>query len=177
VLTALGHSVVTAPVLSTYASTAARAANAALVEREEQFRVAFTCADVLELAEGELAALVEGKDVVTVLFTLNELYAADLARTTRLMLRLGGCLKRGARLVVVDSPGDYAVVTLGGGKKYPMYWFLDHTLLEQATSPEGEACWEKVEEDKARWFRMPVGLRYPIELENMRYQTHVYHRI
>ena len=38
----------------------------------------------------------------------------------------------------------------------------------------GEKQWEKVHAQDSRWFRLPKGLRYPIELEDMRYQVHLY---
>ena len=37
--------------------------------------------------------------------------------------------------------------------------------------------WEKVVDEESKWFRLPPGLRYPIELENMRYQIHLYRRL
>lgn len=42
--------------------------------------------------------------------------------------------------------------------------------------------WKKVESVPSRWFRLPIQeshqlLRYPIELENMRYQMHLYERL
>ena len=34
--------------------------------------------------------------------------------------------------------------------------------------------WEKLESADSVWFRLAEGLRYPIQLENMRYQMHLY---
>ena len=78
--------------------------------------------------------------------------------------------------MVVDSPGSYSTVTINGSeKKYPMQWLLDHTML--STKATAGTAWEKVASDESKWFRLPEGLQYPIKLENMRYQFHLYRRL
>lgn len=157
--------------------------------------------------------------MVTLMFTLNELYATSRAGAHALLLGVSAAAERGTLLLVVDSPGSYSTVRLGAGeKRYPMRWLLDHALLiaapgalggdeaevgpgvEQGDGSGGvvgrgvrdkvedgvrgverkkqaPAAWEKVVEEESKWFRMPEGLRYPIELENMRYQMHLYRRL
>ncbi|PHH85155.1 hypothetical protein CDD83_824 [Cordyceps sp. RAO-2017] len=136
--------------------------------------VAFRQADALALTEGELARLA-GPDplLVTLLFTLNELYTdAGPARTTAFLRALARALPSGSLLLVVDSPGSYSEAAVGRDKKrYPMHWLLGHTLLD-ARAP-GYA-WERLESHDSLWFRLPEGLSYPIQLENMRYQMHLY---
>jgi len=112
------------------------------------------------------------------------LYSTSLSLTQKFLLNLTSTLSTGAMLLVVDSPGSYSTITLNGAeKKYPMQWLLDHTLLTQADrDPTGkkkemDAKWEKVHEDESRWFRLSPDLRYPIELENMRMQVHLYRRL
>jgi len=83
-------------------------------------------------------------------------------------------------LLVVDSPGSYSETSIGKeSKRYPMQWLLNHTLLE--TSKErggkGDVKWEKLVSDESRWFRLADDLKYPISLENMRYQVHLYRRL
>ena len=103
-------------------------------------------------------------------------------------------MPKDSHLLVVDSPGSYAEIQLGRTtarvdtgedkvaptKKYPMKWLLDHTLLEVAKDGD-ETAWEKVESEDSLWFRIEQKdrekLRYPIELENMRYQLHCYRRL
>ena len=84
-------------------------------------------------------------------------------------------------LLVVDSPGSYSTVSLNGAdKNYPMQWLLDHTLLADTSggkAKEEVRMWEKVQEDDSRWFRLDDRLSYPIELENMRMQLHLYRRL
>ncbi|KAI1495041.1 hypothetical protein F5X96DRAFT_340349 [Biscogniauxia mediterranea] len=157
--------------------------------------------------------------LVTLLFTLNELYASEggVGRTTAFLRRLGLVIPPGSLLLVVDSPGSYSEAAVGredgmdggggggggGGKKrYPMQWLLDHTLLrvpededrkrrnrgkkspssgqdegekqQTETGRVGGCRWEKLESHDSVWFRLSEGLRYPIALENMRYQMHLY---
>ncbi|RYC57749.1 hypothetical protein CHU98_g8463 [Xylaria longipes] len=50
---------------------------------------------------------------------------------------------------------------------------------EEKKEEEGEEekdgiRWEKIESRDSVWFRVADGLRYPIPLENMRYQMHLY---
>uniref|UniRef100_L2FU75 Uncharacterized protein n=1 Tax=Colletotrichum fructicola (strain Nara gc5) TaxID=1213859 RepID=L2FU75_COLFN len=138
----------TPPPLSKYANAAARASNAALLPASH-LTATFTQRDVLSMSRDELGSAL-GNDVllVTLLFTLNELYtSAGIGKTTAFLLNL--------------SATD------------PMQWLLDHTLRKDDKPVEG-CLWEKVESHDSVWFRLAEGLRYPISLENMRYQMHLY---
>lgn len=133
------------------------------------------------------------------MFTLNELYTTSLALTQAFLLNLTECVGRGALLLVVDSPGSYSSVLLGGReKRYPMQWLVDHVLLGGWEETSGQAgkegrdgeegregkkgrseskpLWTKLREEESRWFRLSGKCEYPIELENMRFQLHVYRR-
>ncbi|KAI9855863.1 MAG: hypothetical protein M1813_009382 [Trichoglossum hirsutum] len=183
----LGDNVTTAPSLSKYASEKAKAVNVPLVCGDD-YSVTFHQCDLLSIDIHKLESLVKESNLITLMFTLNELYSSSIPQTTKFLLSLSALVRSGTFLLVVDSPGSYSTVEFGNsensidgatgtGKKYPMHWLLDHTLLE--TSSEGEpdlqhARWKKLVSDDSRWFRLPDGLRYPIELENMRYQIHLY---
>jgi 25S rRNA (uracil2843-N3)-methyltransferase len=183
VISSLTKHLTTAPTLSKYASAAIKVANAPLVTFED-FCISFQQLDVLTGDHDGLTTILKDAALVTLMFTLNELYSTSLALTQKFLLNLTASLPKGAMLLVVDSPGSYSTITLNGAeKKYPMQWLLDHTLLNQASSDvketqkSQEASWEKVHEDESRWFRLDSVLRYPIELENMRMQLHLYRRI
>lgn len=178
---------VTAPVPSAYASAAARARAVPLVDADRLQDVSFARADVLALDRDGLAALVGagagdgGRPPVlaTLLFTLNELFTSGgVGRTTGFLLALTSVLPRGSLLLVVDSPGSYSEATVGReAKRYPMQWLLDKILLRAEDGEEDEGpAWVKVEEKESAWFRLSHGLRYPIQLEDMRYQMHLYRR-
>jgi 25S rRNA (uracil2843-N3)-methyltransferase len=183
VIDSIAKQVTTAPSISKYASAAVKAANIPLVD-SINFGVSFHQQDILSSDFTVLATLLEDVTLVTLLFTLNELYSTSLASTQTFLLNLTATMPRGAILLVVDSPGSYSTITLNGAeKKYPMQWLLDHTLLEQASSNAkesgnaDEAKWEKLHEEESRWFRLDTSLAYPIDLENMRMQVHLYRRL
>lgn len=175
----LSNSLITPPPLSKYASAAAKAANFAMLEKDN-FTTRFIQADVLSQSKQNFKNMFgDTPTITTLLFTLNELYSASIPKATTFLLNLTATMKPGSLLLVVDSPGSYSTAALGDkAKKYPMQWLMDHTLLEK-TKPDGPnspACWEKLVTDESRWFRLPDGLWYPIPLENMRYQVHLFRR-
>ncbi|KAI9664320.1 MAG: hypothetical protein M1831_002253 [Alyxoria varia] len=150
-------------------------------------------------------------NIITLTFTLNELYAVSIAKTQAFLLRLTKQIRKAGVLMIVDSPGTYSTVGLGDPekdaktKKYPMAWLLDHALLKVAPevfSPSDDAIpdnrthtskqherkplWKKREDlsSESQWFRLPkherngtTSLKYPLQLENMRYQVHVFERV
>lgn len=195
----------TPPALSKYASAAAQAANTALVRSEQVQHVAFRQHDVLALSKDDLTSLLSlatttspelGKQpvLITLLFTLNELFTAGgIGKTTAFLLTLTSVLPSGSLLLVIDSPGSYSETTVGKeAKRYPMQWLLDRILLGTTKTTkttttkdagggggnedDGGAEWEKVESADSVWFRLGPELKYPIPLEDMRYQMHLYRR-
>ncbi|KAF2220416.1 hypothetical protein BDZ85DRAFT_241005 [Elsinoe ampelina] len=168
------------PTITKYASTAAKAANTSLLPPESMTSKSIQ-QDLLDANLDCIRPLFQTSDLVTMMFTLNELYSTSVSKTQRLLFELTVATSPGTLFLVVDSPGSYSTVTLNGTeKKYPMQWLLDHTLLEASRNtrilPRGKH-WQKVLSDDSRWFRLPKGLQYPIELENMRYQIHLYRRL
>ena len=180
----------TAPTLSPYASAKAKAANAPLI-RPDTLTLEFLKQDVLNMATEQMLDNFANASLVTLMFTLNELYSTSMSKTTNLLLSLTMLLSPGALLLVVDSPGSYSTVGIGHAsnsvnenklKKYPMHWLLDHTLLESAAvgsskNVSGDRQWEKIESRVSEWFRLSNQLRYPVDLEDMRYQLHLYRRL
>ncbi|MBE3046127.1 hypothetical protein IMZ48_27035 [Candidatus Bathyarchaeota archaeon] len=161
----------TAPQLPSSASAAAVASNKPFIS-PDAITTSFHQHDVLSLDGETLGGLLGTSPVVvTLLFTLNELYTSGgIGKTTAFLLKLGALLAQGSLLLVVDSPGSYAETGVGGSsKQYPMRWLLEHALLTTAAG-----TWERVETCDSVWFRLAESLRYPIALENMRYQLHLY---
>ncbi|SMY19851.1 unnamed protein product [Zymoseptoria tritici ST99CH_1A5] len=182
VVTALHDAVTNAPPLSQYASAAAKEANEPLL-LPDAFKVTFQQQDALEITDNKHCQQFFGSnDLITMMFTLNELYSTSLAKTQQMLTRITASCRPGTILLVVDSPGSYSTVSMNGAeKKYPMQWLLDFTLIgppkKDLGGAEGSVKWEKLLEDESRWYRLPPGLKYPIELENMRYQIHIYRRL
>lgn len=160
----------------------------------DSFEVRFLKQDVLQIEESaEMQAILRKARLVTIMFTLNELYSVSMSATTKLLLSITSILEPGSLLLVVDSPGSYSTVSIGSKdfsssrndppssqqkKKYPMQWLLDHTLLNSARieGKENAHQWEKLYSSDSTWFRHTPDLTYPIALEDMRYQVHLYRR-
>ncbi len=187
----LYSSLTAAPSISHYASSEAKAANAPMIV-SGMLDVHFVKQDILNMAIEEMGVIFTDTSLVTLMFTLNELYATSSSATTNLLLSLTMLLEPGALLLVVDSPGSYSTVNMGkpssvkdgtnSEKKYPMQWLLDHTLLEASAVGSSkiasvERQWEKLESRDSEWFRLDGELRYPIDLEDMRYHLHLYRRL
>ncbi|KAF3398136.1 25S rRNA [Penicillium rolfsii] len=158
--------------------------------------VSFARRDALVLPEPDLKDLIMGTSsaasqstsppslLITLMFTLNELFTTSMPKTTGLLLNITELLPAGAVLLVVDSPGSYSTLKLGKAKdgeaqerQYPMKFLLDHTLLSVA-----KGKWERVLTQDSRWWRREAArLRYEVGegagLEDMRYQVHVYRRL
>jgi 25S rRNA (uracil2843-N3)-methyltransferase len=170
------------PPLSKYASAAVQAANTSLID-SNTFNVSNHQFDILNADASKLSAMMKDATLVTLMFTLNELYSTSVSLTQKFLLNLTLSVSTGALLLVVDSPGSYSSVMLNGAEKeYPMQWLLDYTLLNQAgdkvkDKDREDAKWEKIHTDESRWFRLAETLKYPIELENMRMQLHLYRRM
>lgn len=172
---------------------------------EAPFSINFKKQDVLSLSDEGLELLISPAGevaietaLVTLMFTLNELFSTSMSKTVGFLLRLTDLLPSGTILLVVDSPGSYSTVSFGAGKstaytdenasldarneqaqerKYPMKFLLEHTLLSVAAGK-----WECLLADESRWFRRDqAALRYDlgdgIRLEDMRYQIHVYKKL
>jgi len=197
VLETLRHSLTTPPLLSKYASAAAKAANVEII-RPSSFALDFLHCDLLALSTSTLTSSqfqesVSNANLITLMFTLNELYTVSMPATQTFLFELTTATKKGTLLLVVDSPGSYSTITLNGQeKKYPMHWLMDHTLLnvvertaelskaadaQSTDAPGSTSRWAKLVSEESRWFRLPGGLKYPLELENMRYQMHLYRRL
>lgn len=169
------------PPLSADASAATKANSQPLLEAG-RLAMRFELQDVLEYPKPEersrLHSILTGVSLVTIMFTLNELFSTSIAKATALLLALTDTMEAGSWLLVVDSPGSYSEVTLGTGvpKKYPMQWLLKHTLLEAAGAVDGVRKWRQHSTNDSEWFRVDPRLKYRLDLENMRYQIHLFHR-
>ncbi|CCX05283.1 hypothetical protein FPQ18DRAFT_336990 [Pyronema domesticum] len=145
---------------------------------EERFTAQFKQANILDV---DLKTVIGRKTrLISYLFVTNELYTESRAKTTKMFVELGSCVEKGCLLLVLESAGSYSMVKVGD-KEFSMGMLLDHTLLAG-----GE--WEKVVEEESRWYRLPqapvfngqvigTGLRYPLQLENMRYFVRVFRKL
>ena len=156
-----------------------------------QFVVNFAQKDILNVDIDRLRVALQDTALITLTFTLNELYSTSISKTTNFLLNLTYLSAPGTLLLIADSPGSYSTVRVGKAssgalaepeRKYPMRWLLDHTLLEASSIKSVKNAvqkpqWEKLVSDDSRWFRLPKDLKYPLDLEDMRYQYHLFKRL
>ncbi|KAK0735544.1 hypothetical protein B0T21DRAFT_368007 [Apiosordaria backusii] len=187
VLDSLSHSLTTSPPISKYASKSTVQQPPFISPDRLQFN--FLQQDALATPYSQLfptTSPVPAPVLVTLFFTLNELFtSAGIGKTTSFLLNLSSAIPIGSLLLVVDSPGSYSETTVGTSqKKYPMAWLLDKILssvcpdTKPSEAPDGRIKWKNLESHDSIWFRLPEGeLEYPIPLENMRYQMHLYRAV
>lgn len=177
-ITKLTTSLTTPPPVSKYASEAVKLACKDPLVPASHFTPTFTQQDALTLTKPQLISLLGTSPLlITILFTLNELFTASgIGKTTAFLLNLTAAVPAGSLLLVVDSPGSYSETSVGKeAKRYPMQWLLDRIMLGTQREPVDGRRWAKVESQDSVWFRLASeGLEYPIPLENMRYQMHLY---
>ena len=137
-----------------------------------QYTADFHHADILE--PDNMALIPETADLITLLFTTNELYTQSRAGTTRFLLSLAARVQKGCLLMVLESAGSYSTVQIGD-KTFSMGLLLEHTLLGN----NGGVDWEIVVSEDSKWYRLPDGAdeAYPLQLENMRYFVRVFRRL
>jgi len=178
------------PPLSKYAASSGKNQREPLLD-PTQFSVEFEQQDILCLEADSVAKILRDSRLITLCFTLNELYTSSMSKTTNFLLTLSFLTQPGALLLVVDSPGSYSTVRVGNSpgaeskaaeKRYPMKWLLDYTLLEVSSTKSNDKAaqrpqWEKISSNDSKWFRLSAELKYPLDLEDMRYQYHLYRRV
>ena len=139
------------------------------------FSATFHQGDVLSASTASL--ITKSTSLITLLFTTNELFTQSTSKATAFLSSLGDRVSSGALLMVVESAGSYSIVKVGE-KEYPMPWLLDLILVGRQGDEDGNGVWKKNVSEDSNWYRLPKeGLRYPIELENMRYLVRVYQRV
>lgn len=108
-------------------------------------------------------------NLITLLFTTNELFAEDKARSIRFFQSLNNC-QTGSYLLIAESAGSYSHIMVGT-KKFPIQFLIDTILLGKDGSSGG---WELVKKSDSCWYRCEKDYDYPLKLENMRFFYRLY---
>ncbi|KAK9383215.1 uncharacterized protein V2V93DRAFT_364559 [Kockiozyma suomiensis] len=115
-------------------------------------------------------------DLITILFTTNELFAESKPRTMTFLHYISEVCKPGALLLIIESAGSYSHIQIGS-KTFPVQLLLDHTLVSESSSSSKKG-WEKLIEDDSVWFRVDEKkVTYPLQLENMRFFMRLYRKL
>jgi 25S rRNA (uracil2843-N3)-methyltransferase len=185
VVSKLTTGLATPPELSKYASAAARARNVSFLS-PQALRTRCTQTQVLDLTQEDLRSIIDPDvTLVTLLFTLNDLYTTSIRRATSFLLKLSAAVSKGCLLLVVDAHN--ASSTADGiedaqAEAYPMSWLLNKALLRNQVMVEDALVlkreWENIMGDTNRLFKFPKkGLSYPAGLENLKIQVHLFRRV
>lgn len=136
-----------------------------------KFNTRFLLGDVLCLSAEEL--LLRQVDLITLLFTTNELFHEKKTETIKLLQRLNAHGKKGALLLIAESAGSYSHITVGS-KQFPVQFLVD-TIL--AGKPGESGSWKIVKLSESCWYRVQESaIRYPVKLENMRFFYRLYQK-
>lgn len=137
-----------------------------------KFQTLFIHGDVLTFDANtlELAHL----DLVTLLFTTNELFSEKRTETIRFLQSLCAHCKKGALLLIAESAGSYSNITIGL-KQFPVQFLIDTILVGKPGSSDGK--WDIVQQSESCWYRInDTQILYPVKLENMRFFYRLYRK-
>lgn len=141
------------------------------LENTSAIQTSFLQADVLK--ETPLRLQLSQQDLITLLFTTNELFAADKNGSIKFLHLLSQHCKNGAHLLMAESAGSYSFIDVGQ-KKFPIFFLVDTILCGPAGTNKG--AWDLVDSNDSIWFRIDEELNYPIKLENMRFFYRLYRK-
>jgi 25S rRNA (uracil2843-N3)-methyltransferase len=120
--------------------------------------------------------------LLTLCFTLGELYSISIPKKSAFLIKLTAAGLRGSLLLVVDTPGAYAKSGTQNDetaqeKKSPMDRLMYKALLpkipQKAEEVKEAAAWGKLVEEDNYLLQLPEGLRFPVSLENIKFQLHL----
>ncbi|GHJ87256.1 hypothetical protein NliqN6_3658 [Naganishia liquefaciens] len=132
--------------------------------------------------------------IVTLLFTLTELFIQSRPATVAFLQKMTTLAPRGTLFLIVDAANEEAsAVSVGKeGRSWSLATVMDGVLCAMPTQTtaaaaaedtpapgtRSRAAWKKLEAEDSKWFRLREGLQehYPIKLENARYWLRLYRR-
>lgn len=131
----------------------------------------FICGDVLALSADEMH--LTQQDLISLLFTTNELFCEKKTETIRFLQLLSKFCKKGSYLLIAESAGSYSHITVGL-KQFPVQFLIDTILVGKPSEKNG--AWEIVQLSESCWYRVDERetTRYPVKLENMRFFYRLY---
>ncbi|KAI8983476.1 hypothetical protein BDB01DRAFT_835572 [Pilobolus umbonatus] len=128
---------------------------------ESQLECVFDQSDILDLSNEETIRRFSTSNLITFMFVMNELFVKK-GPAMALIQKMIGCMRKNAYLLVVESAGSFSHLKVGN-KTYMVYTLLD--AIKDLELVVGE---------DARWYRHPEDLKYPLDVQNMRYFIRLY---
>ncbi|KAG5416820.1 hypothetical protein I9W82_005550 [Candida metapsilosis] len=140
------------------------------VHRESSLNMRFTNEDILSSKVEDIASI----DLITLLFTTNELFAEKRKETIKFLHALSNGCKSGTLLLIAESAGSFSNITIGN-KQFPVQFLIDTILVGKQGQLNGP--WEIISESDSIWYRVNEReVTYPLKLENMRFFYRLYRR-
>ncbi|ODV67777.1 hypothetical protein HYPBUDRAFT_156521 [Hyphopichia burtonii NRRL Y-1933] len=139
---------------------------------ENKFNSKFMYRDILTMNATELD--LANLDLVTLLFTTNELFCEKRTETIKFLQNLNTHCKKGGYLLIAESAGSYSNITIGN-KKFPVQFLIDMVLIGKPGTDSG--AWKIVQQSESCWYRVNQReLKYNMKLENMRFFFRLYQK-
>lgn len=139
------------------------------LERKENFSASFLEEDILF---PKIQIDYYNYDLVTILFTANELFKEKKLETVNFLQELNNKCKSGTYLLIAESAGSFSHLTVGS-KQFPVQFLIDMVLIGKPN--ENNGSWELVEKSDSCWYRVNQSqVQYDIRLENMRFFYRLY---
>ncbi|SCU79125.1 LAME_0A07338g1_1 [Lachancea meyersii CBS 8951] len=143
-----------------------------LFDHAADLKIQFLNTDILKATSQDLN--LPSLNLITLLFTTNELFMAEKAATIRFFQKLNQDCHSGCHLLIVESAGSYSHITVGS-KKFPIQFLID-TLLLGKRGQESTGAWDLVQEHDSLWYRAKDEVDYPLKIENMRFFYRLYRK-
>lgn len=142
------------------------------IYQESKFNTNFIHGDILSVSQKQ--AQFANQDLITLLFTTNELFNAQRPQTVKFLHTLNSTCKQGTYLLIAESAGSFSNITIGK-KQFPVQFLVDMILVGKPGDDSG--AWEIVEQSESCWYRIEEKyVEYPMKLENMRFFYRLYRK-
>ncbi|CAI4045928.1 hypothetical protein SKDZ_12G1150 [Saccharomyces kudriavzevii ZP591] len=139
----------------------------------ESFKVDYVHKDCLQMSEPQDLKMYQGLDLITLLFTTNELFTQKKVESIKFLQRLNENCSPGCHLLILESAGSYSHISINN-KKFPIQFLIDTVLVGNKKDKGTTGSWSLVSESDSIWYRMDPKLDYSIPLENMRFFYRLY---
>lgn len=138
-----------------------------------KFNANFVLGDILTKSPTDLQ--LSSLDLITLLFTTNELFCEHRTETIKFLQALNANCQKGALLLITESAGSYSNITVGL-KQFPVQFLIDTILVGKPGAENGE--WTILDQSDSCWYRINEReVNYPVKLENMRFFYRLYQKI
>lgn len=145
------------------------------VHQNECLNSKFLCADILA-TNLELIGIAN-MDLVTLMFTTNELFSEKRKDTVKFLLALNQNCKPGSLLLIAESAGSFLNIKIGE-RQFPVQFLIDTILVgKPGDSGDNTGAWDIISQSESIWYRiMEREVTYELNLENMRFFYRLYRK-